>query len=418
MATQVFFLETVTTPTQWGSGTNNPNLGGGGVAWAPRPLGTARGGGIVAAPGSTILGPTNGEEIGTSGGIRHEWISPPLSAAVTISGTITFNLWSSESSMNANVAINCIIERLGPDGAIISTVVKTARVTELGTSIAAANFTATPTSTSFAKGDRIRIRVFGDDAGTMAASFTFAFDYNAASAGVDGDSYVTFTETFSFMTSDPSTQHMYLANRTSDIDPGGAGTDTKELWTTAGTGSFITAVTNTAAGWTAPIQITKTAGGNLMEWFTRQLGAFTLSGPTLFYLWWKASTSGVAAFRAEIAICDSAGTLVSVWGATSYPTGMDTTDNTPFQLYVCGDDVAITDGQRLRVRLFIDDPSASAMSSGFTATLDYDSSSTTPGNTGMDRLTFGQTLTEFTSGPSTSLLPSNRRRRLSTMLTT
>ena len=57
-------------------------------------------------------------------------------------------------------------------------IVRSTRVTELATSRAANNFTTGMTSGGYTgqtlnRGDRLRIRVFGDDAGTMAAGFTF-----------------------------------------------------------------------------------------------------------------------------------------------------------------------------------------------------------------------------------------------------
>ena len=58
---------------------------------------------------STVTGPTAGVEI--SGGIRpYEFISPPVSADVTIAGTITANIWAAEAAMTANVAINIVVE--------------------------------------------------------------------------------------------------------------------------------------------------------------------------------------------------------------------------------------------------------------------------------------------------------------------
>ena len=40
--------------------------------------------------------------------------------------------------------------------------------------------------------------MFADDAGTMASGFTFSARFNGTTAAADGDTYVTFTETFSF----------------------------------------------------------------------------------------------------------------------------------------------------------------------------------------------------------------------------
>ena len=151
---------------------------------------------------NTVAGPNAGIECTNGlGDLPCNFTTPGLSAPVTISGTVTLNIWASESAAGANTAINVLLERIGPDFKPISTILKTTRVTELGTSSALANFTDTPTSTDLDKGDRIRITVFGDDAGTMAAGFTFSANIgsNVANEGADGDSWVQFTEDLTFM---------------------------------------------------------------------------------------------------------------------------------------------------------------------------------------------------------------------------
>jgi hypothetical protein len=122
--------------------------------------------------------------------------------AVTISGAITKNMWMNESNMSANVGAQTIIDRCDGIGAFISTVENSEKGTELiVTTLTAENWaTGTVTSTTFANGDYIRVRVLGNDVGTMASGFTFGFDYGAASAGGAGDSYVTFTETITAYT--------------------------------------------------------------------------------------------------------------------------------------------------------------------------------------------------------------------------
>src|SRR5436190_2320567 len=269
MATQCFLgqFTDIATPDKVSLGTNSANLAGGTAnGWiVPFPIRTTRSTGLTTLTTPTVAGTTLGIE--PDGTDQYHWISPPLDADVTISGTITFNLWASENNMSANVAINCIIERVNSQGAIVSTICQTARTTELAvTTRAVNNFTATPTSTNMNKGDRLRFRIFGDDAGTMASGFTWDFSYGGATAASDGDSYVQFTETFGFLTTDPTTTTVYPTTTNSDIDPGGAGTDTKEAWTSRGSGSTFARM-NTTAGWTAPLQWTTSAGGNLIEWY-------------------------------------------------------------------------------------------------------------------------------------------------------
>jgi hypothetical protein len=210
MATQVFITNFTNAGAarHWSSGNNDAKLNGSTSGWADRSLQLARHSiGPSTLTTSTVAGPTAGLEMVETYPVF--WVSPPLDADVTIAGSITFNLWAGESSMSANVAINAIIEKIDGATGAFTTIHKTVRTAELGTTRAAANFAETPTSTACKKGDRLRIRVFGDDAGTMASGYTFNFSHSGGTAGGDGDSYVTFTETIGFITTDPTGTTLY-----------------------------------------------------------------------------------------------------------------------------------------------------------------------------------------------------------------
>lgn len=209
MATQLFMTDN---DADTHRGTNSADLAGTAVGWQVAALSTSRGSVSNFLTVNTVTGPTAGVDVRVSSTQGVEWISPPVSADVTISGAITGNLWASESSMSANVAINFVIDVIRATDNSIEQIVKSARTTELGTSSAVNNFTATPgAGVVVNRGDRIRFRAFGDDsaAATMASGFTFTFNYGSSSAGSSGDSYITFTETFSFE-STPSGTTLYL----------------------------------------------------------------------------------------------------------------------------------------------------------------------------------------------------------------
>ena len=392
MTTQLFFLENDNSISRFAIGDNGTQeagwktILGANSGWGNRYLDIVRGNAAQTAAANTVTGPTDGVEIKT--GVNLHWMSPPLTAAVTISGTITFNLWALESGMNANVAINALIERVGPTGDVVSTVVKTARTVEVGTSSTVNNFTATPTSTNFARGDRIRIRIFLDDAGTMATGFTGTFSYNANSAGVDGDSYVTFNETFTVATNIiPSGTKLWFTDVASDVAT--ASVD-KEAWTTAGS-SIATAVRDTVAGWTAPLQITDTAGGTVIDWFTKPLQAVTVTTAVWALLYSSQSlTATNATHQIEIARVDGDGTNPLVWGASRV-----VITNTAAQtaaVFVAGTDLVLSNGQRLRFRLYVDDNgnSGAALVTGRTVTFHYN------GTGGSESyLQFGETLAEY-----------------------
>jgi hypothetical protein len=134
----------------------------------------------------------------TSGGANLAWISPPLASAVTISGTVTFNGWGNENNALANAGFEVQVIKYTA-GAESTTVIDSSFGTELGTGNAANNWTGSPTSTTFAIGDRIVVKWFINSAGgSMAASYTATMHYGGRTTAATGDTYVNFTETLSF----------------------------------------------------------------------------------------------------------------------------------------------------------------------------------------------------------------------------
>jgi hypothetical protein len=184
-------------------GNNDANLIGTAVFWEALALSESRGvdtTGNRASSVTTVTGPTNGlEVIGISTVQPAEWISEPLSGDFTISGTVTANLWAAETSMNDNIAVNFVIEKIDGANGTLTQIVKSARITEEAlTTPIAANFTATPTSTACKRGDRLRIRIYFDDAGTMASPGPARFYYDRSTASTAGDSWIQFTENLTF----------------------------------------------------------------------------------------------------------------------------------------------------------------------------------------------------------------------------
>jgi hypothetical protein len=311
--------------------------------------------------------------------------------------------------MSANAAINCIIQRLDSTGAIISTIVQTARTVELGTSSAVANFTATPTSTNMKKGDRFRVRVYFDDAASdMVTGHTCTFSYASPNAAVDGDSWVQFTETFG-LTSPvvPGGSILYL---TATAGPAVGAAIEKEMWTGRG-GGVTTAVVNTVAGWTAPVQWTDAGGGTVMEWYSRQLAAFTLSGLVALNIRMRESNAAAeCGYRCEIAVCNGDGSNATVWGAASGLTDvpppspeLSGVSENLRNWFIAGADIAVTAGQRLRLRMYIDDTRQFPMVTGHTATLYY--AGTSGGASGDSFITLPQSVAEFSAGVTVPFNP-------------
>lgn len=154
-----------------------------------------RGSSVETATVNTTNGGTDIQWTLTGGGTALSFCSRPLSAAVTISGTVTVNVWAVESAAQANAGFRLKLFRLQPGGT--KTLFATLdRGAELPTTIAAQNYTGTPTSTAFSIGDRIVMEPYITNAGgNMGANRTCNMTYNGGTAGASGDSYVTFNET-------------------------------------------------------------------------------------------------------------------------------------------------------------------------------------------------------------------------------
>ena len=553
MATQLFFRSQGSGKSH--RGRNDANKASSNVGWNQDVLETTRGGGVTGYTATSVTGPTSGIEA-TTGGIYYEWVSAPLAADATISGTITFNIWALESSMSANATVAVILERLDSTGAIVSTIVDSSFGTELGTSSAAKNWTASPTSTNMLEGDRIRARIYFDDAtaSTMANGFTLTANINGTSAAADGDSYFSLTETLSFHTTTPTGSVLYPLNDNSDLlnDTGHvfptSGTNVDNLggpawsspevitaddgfnagittdaytdfltaqtfgfsipaghvivgvevkvqgqqgtatsktyrlrllddngnpygtdktfnitsaslftqtvggladlwgtaalteamvedaqfgvrlsidsgisvshnidfismrvytalngiaykaWTSRGDGWDAAAV-DTVAGFTSPIQLTKTNSGPAVEWFTPMLEAFTLTGLVQANIRGAVSVANTLGGRVEVAVCNSDGSGATVWAQGGHTNGngvwSSTTEGT--QVYtICGDSVAVTQGQRLRLRIYIDDYQA-AMVASRVWTCYYNGP--TPAASGDTYFTLPQSVSEYAPNP-------------------
>jgi hypothetical protein len=169
---------------------------------------------MVTAVTSSIAGAVTGQywPSGTTGhiltkavgGTKTIWVSAPLSAGVTISGTITPNLWGKESATQCNCGARYEVLRWSvANGGIVSSlgVSTDGGLTEWGTGSAVRTApTLTPTSTAVVAGDRIVIAIYNDDGNgvTENSGRNWTLDYDGASTGSDGDTYLSFTETISF----------------------------------------------------------------------------------------------------------------------------------------------------------------------------------------------------------------------------
>lgn len=151
------------------------------------------------------------------------WITPPFAGSVTLSSAITVNAWAKEAANANNSGIQVRLYKYsgGSEGSVFGTCTFG---TELTTTMAAKNYSCTPTSTAFSAGDRLVVKVFfvncttsGCPTGTMGSG-TGTFDYDRSSAA-DGESFITLGNATAFAFATPSTIAVNaLADLTAQFD--------------------------------------------------------------------------------------------------------------------------------------------------------------------------------------------------------
>jgi len=136
------------------------------------------------------------------------FVSPPLAAGFTLAttDTIAFNLWGLESNASANSGLRVHIHRVQRWANAAPEFGNSPfdRGVELSTTINRFNWTGNVSSNiPFDETDRIGIGVYLTAAGgTMASGFTATFDFNGGTSGADGDSWIQFTNTVTFATTE------------------------------------------------------------------------------------------------------------------------------------------------------------------------------------------------------------------------
>ena len=131
----------------------------------------------------------------TSGGTALKWITKPfLSDVAFAADKILFNLWLKESAAGANAGVcPALYEYTTSEQATFAGT--TNGGTEAGTSAARYVFLTTNlTATTIDAGNRLVVKLFVENVGTMGASETVTVDYGGISEGIDGDSFIELNE--------------------------------------------------------------------------------------------------------------------------------------------------------------------------------------------------------------------------------
>jgi hypothetical protein len=153
----------------------------------------------------------------TAGGEALEWVSGRVpSGGFTLSGTMTFNLWAKENNTNNNCGVRARVFKRDPTGTEteIGSGYNFGSPTELTTTMAVKNWTGAPTSTAFNEDDRIVVRFYIINVGTMGSQ-TSTCDYDGTTGGSDGDSFFQINENVTF-----KAEAQFLDD---DSDPAGSG---------------------------------------------------------------------------------------------------------------------------------------------------------------------------------------------------
>lgn len=163
-------------------------------------MSTTRGAAVSSAVVNTVASGTDVIWTETAGGRVLAWISEPVSNTQSITATtVTFNIWALENNMNANAGGRARLFRWSANNGTETLIAGPVNDgVEFGTTIAAFNWTTTATATTLLKGDRIVVRYYITGVGTMATGFTCTLNFNGATAGADGDSYVILTDNLVF----------------------------------------------------------------------------------------------------------------------------------------------------------------------------------------------------------------------------
>lgn len=135
----------------------------------------------------------------TAGGTVLEFISGKAPAGgFTLAGAMTFSIWAKGSNMNANCGARARVFKRTAAG--VESEVGGGPYSdgiEFTTADAEYTWTGAPTSTAFAENDRIIVRYYITNVGTMGGGFTSTLTYNAANAAT-GDSFFQIAETVAF----------------------------------------------------------------------------------------------------------------------------------------------------------------------------------------------------------------------------
>lgn len=165
--------------------------------------------------------------------------------------------------------------------------------------------------------------------------------------------------------------------------------------------------TNGGGAWTQPANEDWAFGvysGRIMEWYTPSLTAFTLADLVQCNLRYQGSDAATGmAPLAVLDVVDSDGTNPVRWGWGQHNDATDgqiTASEVAYSFIMSGDDLAVTDGQRLRLRAYVFGTPQASMTQNDSFTFYY--AGTSAAASGDSWIQLSQSVTEF--APATLIL--------------
>jgi len=132
----------------------------------------------------------------TAGGTAMAWITGPVQSAFTLT-TTDLSIWAHENNMSANCGGRYRLFKYSEGSETELTGGPFDDGVEFGTVATEMTWIGNPTDTAFAVGDRLVLKLYITNVGTMATGFTCTVTFNAAD-GATGDSFLNLNENVTF----------------------------------------------------------------------------------------------------------------------------------------------------------------------------------------------------------------------------
>lgn len=310
------------------------------------------------------------------GSNKFAYWSERVAAEVTISGAISVNVWAGVSATGTGARLRFRLSKMTSGGSYVETLIAQGdETTDLpvvasGAAVLLRTLTITPpTAVTVAQNERLILRVHAFRADGTAPINTIWFAMNGATGGALGDTFLSFTETITYI---PNDEVLYF--RRTNV----AGLSTHlDLLNVRGSSAFTTGVVNTAVQSTGVFTTawTRTAGGTVLSFVSPRLkanwspGSANYVGAAHKISGKESNASANAGLKVRIYRLTPAGVETEIF-QSNVATEFTTTDAIYTYSYNFVAATTFDEDDRILIRIYL--LAVGAMTTGFTATFDYD----------------------------------------------